>query len=567
MRVNPGTARPTVLAVLLGVGGLLAMLVADNVAVVLMPAVAAAEALSLWLGMRRNPGVEPARSVWIAYVTAAALAVPASAFFALAEVRGDHGALFWIGTANALTALLCAVLGGGITSAPLLRVPALSRALTVLLVGFVLGGLSLQWVATLSDGNQSLIRVLQVAAAFGALLSVGAAVVLVRRQIPMGRTNELWSIGAVVTFMLGQFVVVVLSQSTNARVLFGPAVIGLAMVAAGVWAPHSDRLGSPVPALAGERNRSTAPAVMVTVLSASIALLVPFSIGWGSRTTFAVSTVALLQAAALGFFLASRYIDRGTRNSHRGLRRALRNAVINGEIRPYYQPIFRAHDQVLAGYECLARWHHPSLGLLTASQFLDAAHDDALLDNIDRLMMRETLDHIDELLATTGVDEPFVSVNVHPRRFEKTDLVEEIGRELILRGRTGAGLVVELTEHASIGDWEQFTANVTGIQTLGVGVAVDDFGIGHANFALLLQIDPDIIKMDRVITDGAITTERGRALIKSAFEAAGAVGARVVAEGVEDPLLVPDLVSLGAHYLQGHAFGRAQPLAAWSARQ
>jgi EAL domain-containing protein (putative c-di-GMP-specific phosphodiesterase class I) len=122
-------------------------------------------------------------------------------------------------------------------------------------------------------------------------------------------------------------------------------------------------------------------------------------------------------------------------------------------------------------------------------------------------------------------------------------------------------LVVELTEHASISDWDQFAQNVAALQAIGIAVAVDDFGVGHANYSLLLRCDPDIVKLDRILTATFMTSARGRAIARSAFDAAAAVGARVIVEGVEDLAAASELIALGADYFQGYALGRAQSFA------
>jgi ammonium transporter, Amt family len=195
---------------------------------------------------------------------------------------------------------------------------------------------------------------------------------------------------------------------------------------------------------------------------------------------------------------------------------------------------------------------------LTAADFLDIAAADDLLDAIDRLMFSTTLDNLDDLLGGLSVDEPFVSINIHPQRFASAGLVDEVISELAKRGRDGTGLVVELTEHASISDWAQFGANVEALQAIGIAVAVDDFGVGHANYELLLRCDPDIVKLDRTLTASFMGTPRGKALARSAFAAASAVGARVIVEGVESIDAANELCALGADFFQGYAFGRAQ---------
>jgi EAL domain-containing protein (putative c-di-GMP-specific phosphodiesterase class I) len=180
-----------------------------------------------------------------------------------------------------------------------------------------------------------------------------------------------------------------------------------------------------------------------------------------------------------------------------------------------------------------------------------------LLDAIDRRMMNLTLDVLDELLGGLAVDHPFVGINVNPRRFESPTFVTEMREALDRRGRSGTGLVLELTESAAVSDWPQLVDNVTELQALGVGIAIDDFGTGHANYRILLKLEPNIIKLDKLIAEAMMHGDRGRVLLRSAVLAASTVGAKVVLEGVEDLAFVDELSRLGADYMQGHALGFA----------
>jgi EAL domain-containing protein (putative c-di-GMP-specific phosphodiesterase class I) len=548
------------------VAGLVAVVSNDRVALLLLPLTHLAQAAILYRNIKSQTRTPPASHIRDAYLGVALACIPASALQAYGRIH-DLPVMRNVGLACAVVALLFAIAGGGLTAGPMFRAPSLTTSLSLLLTGFVFGGIAMQWATAVPDSNAPLAGTLKAVAGLGLGLVVASAVPLTQRARTLGRRNESWGIAAVVLWTLGQFVLAFRASHATMGLIGAPAVIGVGLVTAGMWAPGASELGRPLTALQSDRSTRTATSVMLTVVSASVALLVPYKVGWGSGASIAVSTIAIAQAAMIAWFITnSRHNGRLTpaTRARAHLRRDLRAALINGDIEPHYQPIYRASDQQPAGFECLARWRHADLGVLTAADFLEVARQDDLLDTIDRLMFATTLEHLDTLLGCLRTENPFVTVNVHPERFASRAFVEEVGTELARRGRGGAGLVVELTEHTSIENWEQFAANAAALQALGVGIAVDDFGMGNANYGLLLQCEPNIIKFDKVITNTSVTTARGRALLQSAFDAATAVGAQIVVEGVEDRERVPQLVALGAHYFQGYAFGRAESLAVWS---
>jgi EAL domain-containing protein (putative c-di-GMP-specific phosphodiesterase class I) len=556
----------TLMTILFVVTGVVAIVSNDRVALLVLPLAHLVQSALLYRNIKVQTRTPPASHIRDAYLGLAITCIPASALQAYGRIH-HLPSMRTIGLAFSFIALLFAMTGGGLTAGPMFRAPSLTTSLSLLLTGFVFGGVAMQWATAVPDSNVPLIGTLKAVAGLGVGLVIASAVPLIRRSRTLGRRNETWGICAVVLWTLGQFALAFRGSHATMGLIGAPAVVGVGLITAAMWAPGASELGRPLTALQSDRSTRTATTVMLTVVSASVALLVPYKVGWGSGASISVSTIAIAQAAVIAWFITNaRHGDHFTpaTRARAHLRRDLRAALIRGEIEPHYQPIYRASDEQPAGFECLARWRHAELGVLTAADFLDVARQDDLLDTIDRLMFASTLEHLDTLLGCLRTENPFVTVNVHPERFASTSFVEEIGIELTRRGRTGAGLIVELTEHTSIENWDQFAANAAALQALGIGIAVDDFGMGNANYGLLLQCEPNIIKFDKVITNTSVSTARGRALLQSAFDAATAVGAQIVVEGIEDKARAPQLVALGAHYFQGYAFGRAASLATLS---
>jgi EAL domain-containing protein (putative c-di-GMP-specific phosphodiesterase class I) len=550
------------LAFVFVIGALSMMGASDRVAIVVLPFLGLAESVALFV--RRSHFTAPTSRVWNGYLGVALATTPTTVFNGLSRGH-DLDAIRIAAVVLAVAALLLAMYAGGLTAGPGFRVPSIATWMSLFVTGFVLSGVAMQWAWSLGDNKSGLVGTVRSIEALGAAIVACSLVPLIRQVRRIGRTAEAWCIAAAALWTLGQLVFVVQGLHARVGLVSGPAIGAIGLVAAGAWSPGAELVGRQYDRIGSARPTRTASIVMLTVMSASIALVVPVNVGWGSGASIAVSTIAVAQTALLAWFVTSAMHPQSVVSlgkSQHSARRHLRNALVKGELVPYYQPIHRATDNRVAGYECLVRWNHPRFGVLSAAQFLDVASDDHLLDSIDRLMMATTLDNLDALFATTSVDDPFVTVNIHPERFAGDSVVKELRAELDARGRSAKGLVVELTEHTAIEHWDRFTANVSALQHLGVRVAVDDFGMGHANYNLLMQCDPDFVKLDKVITSLSFSSDRSRLLLKSAFDAARAVGAKIIAEGIEDADAMGDLAALGADYFQGHALGRAQPLSA-----
>ena len=164
------------------------------------------------------------------------------------------------------------------------------------------------------------------------------------------------------------------------------------------------------------------------------------------------------------------------------------------------------------------------------------------------------------LLATSSVDHPFVTVNVEPTRMQESGFADRVLTTLRDLNLDPNGLIIELTETAAVTDWDEIMRNVAVFKDAGIGLAIDDFGAGHANFGLLVSLDPDLVKLDRTLVEAAMTSTRGRAVARMAADAARSAGARVVAEGISESAWGTELHDLGFDLLQGYAFGRPQAL-------
>ncbi len=148
----------------------------------------------------------------------------------------------------------------------------------------------------------------------------------------------------------------------------------------------------------------------------------------------------------------------------------------------------------------------------------------------------------------------FIAVNIGPLAITSPELPDLLGRADTQR------LVIELTEHAEIEDYDSFSRAVSAIRSTGARLAIDDTGAGVSSLAHILKLAPDFIKLDRALTMGVDRDPVRRALASSLVSFAHETGPLIVAEGIETAEELAMLRSLGIRYGQGFYLGRPCPL-------
>jgi diguanylate cyclase (GGDEF)-like protein len=225
------------------------------------------------------------------------------------------------------------------------------------------------------------------------------------------------------------------------------------------------------------------------------------------------------------------------------------------EFEAVYQPQFNAGSLDFAGLEALARWRHPTEGVLAPDRFLKVAEDLHAVAAIDRMILEKSLANIDRWEAA-GVVVPRVSVNVSARRLRDDQLVESLRKLDIAPDRVSFELLesIFLDEQDDIVSW-----NIDQIRDLGINIDIDDFGTGHASIVGLLKLTPNRLKIDRQLVIPIVHSSQQRRMVKSIIEIGKSQGIGVVAEGVETLEHVDILTDLGCDMLQGFYFGQPLP--------
>lgn len=219
------------------------------------------------------------------------------------------------------------------------------------------------------------------------------------------------------------------------------------------------------------------------------------------------------------------------------------------EFLPHYQLQFDARSHAIVGVEALARWQHPTRGLLGPGHFLEIAGDLNVVRDIDHHILRQALADFEDLLIA-GCPLPKFSVNVSGRRLDDADLLTSL-RALDIP----PGLVsFELLESVFLDQLSEVAgANIEALRAMGIDIDIDDFGTGHASIVSLLRLSPRRLKIDRQLVAPVTESPSQRKLVQSMVEIGRSLKVEIVAEGVETMEQARILRDLGCDVLQGYA--------------
>ena len=238
------------------------------------------------------------------------------------------------------------------------------------------------------------------------------------------------------------------------------------------------------------------------------------------------------------------------------LERALQQAVPAGDLRLVFQPTIRLEDGRLAGLEALVRWQHPQRGLLTPATFIPIAEESDLIVAVGEWVLEHACRQVAGWKASMPELGNFVLwVNMSAGQFLRTDPAAVIARVLAETGLPATALGIEITESVFMTDTEHFGRAVADLQTLGVSIAIDDFGSGFSSLGYLKRFPIDVIKIDSSFVQG-IGGDPETSLVRACLALAGSLGLATVAEGVETADQAAWLARSGCQGAQGYFYSR-----------
>jgi diguanylate cyclase len=251
-----------------------------------------------------------------------------------------------------------------------------------------------------------------------------------------------------------------------------------------------------------------------------------------------------------------------TIRERRNLARDLRQGIADGELVVHYQPLARATDGEVCGFEALVRWRHPTRGMIPPLDFIPVAEENGLIGALgDWVLRRACAD------AATWEKPLRIAVNLSPIQLHNPALPSLVHEVLITTGLSPSRLELEITESALFKDYQRALDNLRRLKALGVRIAMDDFGTGFSSLSTLQSFPFDKIKIDKSFVENIHRHDRATVIVRAVLGLGRSLEIPVVAEGVETEEQINFLRGENCTELQGYAIGRPAPidtLSAWT---
>jgi EAL domain-containing protein (putative c-di-GMP-specific phosphodiesterase class I) len=229
----------------------------------------------------------------------------------------------------------------------------------------------------------------------------------------------------------------------------------------------------------------------------------------------------------------------------------VRHALEHDELEACFQPIVELHTGQLAGFEVLARWRAPEVGLVLPPNFISIAEKNGLIGLLMQQVLRKAF-----LAAPAIPDSLFIAVNVSPLQLHDRSLPTQICSLANEAGFSLPRLVVEITESALVDNLDQARQIAKGLKDVGCRLALDDFGTGYSSLRHLQALPFDKLKVDGSFVKSMTLTRESRKIVAAVVGLGHSLGLITVAECVETDEQADMLVSLGCEMGQGWLHGR-----------
>lgn len=218
----------------------------------------------------------------------------------------------------------------------------------------------------------------------------------------------------------------------------------------------------------------------------------------------------------------------------------------------HYQPIVDLHSNAITCCEALLRWTHPLNGPVSPAEFIPIAEDTGLIGELGDWVLAKAC-----LEATTWPTHVSLAVNVSPIQFRSSAFGLKVAAALARSGLPAARLELEITEAVLISDDETTLATLHELRSLGVKIALDDFGVGYSSLSYLHRFPFDKVKIDRSFIRGMAEGGACAAIVKAVVMIAAGRDMITTAEGVEEEWQRDELIKLGCDQMQGWLFSPA----------
>ncbi len=293
-------------------------------------------------------------------------------------------------------------------------------------------------------------------------------------------------------------------------------------------------------------------------VTASIGISVYGSDVSGPEEMIKQADVALYRAKELGrnqFHFHSEELDVATIERVM-LGGDLRHGLDRGELEVYYQPQVEIDTGKIVGLEALARWHHPTHGLLWPNRFIPIAEKNGTILPLGRWVIDDVCRQINAWRAQR-LSPPTIAINVSAEQFKSTpEFDHELSQKLQQWNIEPEAIELELTESVLMETTRQYGKIIDRLRALGVAIAIDDFGTGYSSLGYLRAYHVNHLKIAQEFVQDIQVDSGDVAIVRAAIGLGRELGIKVIAEGVETKSQLDILAAAGCRYVQGFYFSR-----------
>lgn len=239
---------------------------------------------------------------------------------------------------------------------------------------------------------------------------------------------------------------------------------------------------------------------------------------------------------------------------YRMLSQDMQGALDLGQFELYFQLQFDVASMEISGFEGLLRWRHPQFGFVPPSEFIPISEETGLIVPIGQWVLREGC-----RIAASWREPVKVALNLSPVQIKSPDLGAAVIDAIKSSKLAFARLELEITESTLIESPEETLKELQALQTLGISIALDDFGSGYSSLGTLSSFAFNKIKLDKSFLRGTRPTTQAAAIIAALLTIGQKLGMKVLAEGVETEEQLEFLRAEGCGYGQGFLIGKPMP--------
>ena len=242
------------------------------------------------------------------------------------------------------------------------------------------------------------------------------------------------------------------------------------------------------------------------------------------------------------------------------MERDLRRAIEGQQLSLAFQPIYRLADGMIDSFEALVRWNHPELGPVPPATFVPIAEDSAMISALTDWVLSSACAQIKAFQRRLpGGRKPRVHVNVSGTDMCRASFVAQVSSALLSNGLEAGQLTLEITESTLMHRLDSALEVMAQLREIGVGLSVDDFGTGYSSLSYLSTLPITSLKIDRSFVQrlqADSVDSKDAEVVRAVITLGQALGKTVIAEGIETPAQLAQLLALGCELGQGYLLAR-----------